>query len=145
MIEFDEISIRNEFIKLIREIFAGEYDLLGTEVQVEAFEPQEASFPICLVSLLNPISVQRYDDSDGSFGYVDFSLNCELFSNELNELPLEDSIVKLSQILIKGVLEKYPSFIITRNNSVPFRTDVLRRVVTFHCVYDNANKIIYSN
>ena len=145
MVEFDEIAIRNYFINEIQEVFANEYDLIGTEVEVSAWERQETTFPCCIVSLINPIGVERYDDSRGSFRFVNFSLNCDLYSNELGEYSLEDSVIKLSQILIKGIIEKYGTFVVTRNSSVPFRTDVKRRNVTFRCTYDNVNKIIYSN
>lgn len=145
MLEFNEIEIRNNFISDIIEVFEKEYDLIGTEVGVYSFVNQETTFPCCIVSLLNPISVEKYDDSEGSFRFVNFSLNCDLYSNELEDFNLEDSVIKLSQILIKGIIEKYGTFVVTRNSDVPFRTDVHRRTITFRCTYDNINKIIYSN
>ena len=144
MIEFDELAIRNAFIKDIEEIFADEYATIGTEVIVSASDSQETTFPCCLVNLLNPLSNERYDANDGSFRYVDFSLNCDLYSNALENNTATDSVIRLSQILIKGILTKYGTFVVTRNNDVPFRTDVKRRTVTFRCTYDNENKIIYS-
>lgn len=145
MFEFDEIALRNEFIDEIREGFANYYDLLKTEVQVESSEPQEASYPSCIVNIINPISNQRYDDSRGTFRIIRFSLECDLYSNELDDFKLDDSIIKLSQLLIKIIITKYPNFVVTRNSAVPFRTDVKRRVVDFACTYDIENKIIYSN
>ena len=145
MVEFDEIALRNEFIEVMREGFANYYDLLKTEVQVESEEPQKASYPCCIVNLVNPISDQKYDDSKGSFRKIRFSLECDLYSNELNDFKLGDSIIKLSQLLIKIIITKYPTFVVTRNSAVPFRTDVKRRVVDFACTYDIENKIIYSN
>ena len=145
MVEFDEIAIRNEFIAHIQEVFAKEYDLIGSEVEVAPRESQEATYPCCLVNLIEPVSAERYSDSDGTFNYINFSLNCDLYSNKINDFSLDDSIIKLSQILIKGILEKYSNLVVTRNNLVPFRTDILRRTVTFRCTYDNKNKIIYSN
>lgn len=145
MVEFDEIEVRNEFINTIRNGFANHYDLLKTEVQVESEEPQDASFPCCLVSLTNPVSDQKYDDSRGSFRKIRFSLECDLYSNELEGYKLGDSIIKLSQILIKTVISKYPTFVVTRNSAVPYRTDIKRRVVDFACTYDIEKKIIYSN
>jgi hypothetical protein len=145
MVEFDEIALRNEFIEVMREGFANYYDILKTEVQVESEEPQEASYPCCIVSLVNAVSNQKYDDSRGSFRKIRFSLECDLYSNELEDFKLGDSIIKLSQLLIKIIIEKYPTFVVTRNSAVPFRTDVKRRVVDFACTYDIENKIIYSN
>ena len=145
MVEFDEIALRNEFIDTIRDGFAKYYETLKTEVQVESEESQQASYPCCLVSLLNPISQPQYDDSNGSFQIIRFSLECDLFSNELDGFNLADSIIKLSQLLIKIIITKYPNFVVTRNSAVPFRTDVKRRVVDFACTYDIENKIIYSN
>ena len=145
MVEFDEIELRNEFIETIREGFAEYYDLLKTEVQIESEEPQEASFPCCIVNLVNTISDQKYDDSRGSFRKIRFSLECDLYSNELDDFKLGDSIIKLSQLLIKIIITKYPTFVVTRNSAVPFRTDVKRRVVDCACTYDIENKIIYSN
>jgi hypothetical protein len=145
MVEFDEIALREEFTNIIREGFADYYDLLKTEVQVESEEPQESSFPCCIVSITNPISEQKYDDSDGSFRKIRFSLECDLYSNALKNFKLNDSVIKLSQLLIKIVISKYPTFVVTRNSSVPYRTDVKRRVVDFMCTYDVENKIIYSN
>jgi hypothetical protein len=118
---------------------------LKTEVQVESEEPQEASYPCCIVNLVNPISDQKYDDSKGSFRKIRFSLECDLYSNELDDFKLGDSIIKLSQLLIKIIITKYPTFVVTRNSAVPFRSDVKRRVVDFACTYDIENKIIYSN
>jgi hypothetical protein len=145
MVEFDEIALRNEFIDTIRDGFADYYDLLNTEVQVESQEPQEASYPCCLVSLVNPVSQQQYDDSNGSFQIIRFSLECDLYSNLIEGFNLGDSIIKLSQLLIKIIITKYPNFVVTRNSAVPFRTDIKRRVVDFACTYDVKNKIIYSN
>ena len=81
MVEFDEIALRNEFIEVLREGFANYYDLLKTEVQVESEEPQEASYPCCIVNFVNPISDQKYDDSNGSFRKIRFSLECDFYSN----------------------------------------------------------------
>lgn len=145
MVEFDEIALRNEFIEVMREGFANYYDLLKAEVQVESEEPQEPSFPCCIVNLVNPISDQKHDDSNGSFRKIRFSLECDLYSNELEDFKLGDSIIKLSQLLIKIIITKYPTFVVTRNSAVPFRSDVKRRVVDFACTYDIENKIIYSN
>ena len=145
MVDFDEIALRNEFIKVMREGFANYYDLLKTEVQVESEEPQEASYPCCIVNLVNPISDQKYDDSEGSFRKIRFSLECDLYSNELDDFKLGDSIIKLSHLLIKIIITKYHTFVVPRNSAVPFRTDVKRRVVDFACTYDIENKIIYSN
>ena len=145
MVEFDEIALRYEFIDVIREGFANYYDLLKTEVQVQSEEQQKASYPSCIVNLGNPISDQKYDDSRGSFRKIRFSLECDLYSNELDDFKLGDSIIKLSQLLIKIIITKYPTFVVTRNSAVPFRTEVKRRVVDFACTYDIENKIIYSN
>ena len=145
MVEFDEIALRNEFIEVMRNGFADYYDLLKTEVQVESEQPQEASFPCCIVRLVNPVSDQKYDDNRGSFRKIRFSLECDLYSNELEDFKLGDSIIKLSQLLIKIIITKYPTFVVTRNSAVPYRTDVKRRVVDFSCTYDIENKIIYSN
>lgn len=145
MVEFDEIALRNEFIEIIREGFTSYYDTLKTEVQVESEEPQETSFPCCIVNISNPVSDQKYDDSEGSFRKIRFSLECDLYSKELDDYKLGDSIIKLSQILIKIIITKYPTFVVTRNSAVPFRSDVKRRVVDFACTYDIENKIIYSN
>ena len=145
MVQFDEIELRNEFIDKIREGFANYYELLKTEVQVESEEPQQATFPCCLVSIVNPVSEQKYDDSKGSFQIIRFSLECDLYSNELEDYKLGDSIIKLSQILINIVLSNYQNFVVTRNSAVPYRTDVKRRVIDFACTYDTQNKIIYSN
>lgn len=145
MLEFDEIALRNEFMEVVRDGFSDYYDILKTEVQVESEEPQQASFPSCIVSIVNPISNQKYDDSDGTFRKIRFSLECDLYSKELEDFKLDDSIVKLSQLLIKIIVTKYPTFVVTRNSSVPYRTDVKRRVVDFACTYDIENKIIYSN
>lgn len=146
MFEFDEIAIRDEFIAHIQEVFAKEYDLIGSEVYVgSSFEGEHASFPCCIVSLIEPTSAEKYADSSGTFNFVNFSLNCDLYSNKLDNFSLEDSVIKLSQILIKGMLEKFKTFVVTRNTSVPYRTDIKRRTVTFRCTYDNKNKIIYSN
>ena len=145
MIEFDEIALRNEFIEIIREGFTSYYDTLKTEVQVESEEQQETSFPCCIVNISNPVSDQKYDDSEGSFRKIRFSLECDLYSKALDDYKLGDSIIKLSQILIKIIITKYPTFVVTRNSAVPYRTDVKRRVVDFACTYDIENKIIYSN
>jgi hypothetical protein len=145
MVEFDEIAIRDEFISHIQEVFAKEYDLIGSEVEVAPRESQEATYPCCLVNVINPTSAERYADSGGTYNYINLSINCDLFSNKLDNFSLDDSIIKLSQILIKGVLEKYSNIVVTRNSGVPFRTDVLRRTVTFRFTYDHINKIIYSN
>ena len=145
MVEFDEIELRNEFIETIRNGFAEYYDLLGVEVQVESEEPQEASFPCCITKIVNPISDKRYDDGDSSFNVIRFSLECDLFSDGIADYSATDSVTKLSQMLIQIILSKYKNFVVTRNNAVPFRTDVKRRVVDFACTYDIKNKIIYSN
>jgi hypothetical protein len=129
----------------MREGFANYYDLLKTEVQVEREEPQQASYPCCIVNLVNPISDQKYDDSRGSFKKIRFSLECDLYSKEIGDYKLGDSVIKLSQLLIKIIISKYPTFVVTRNTAVPYRTDVKRRVVDFACTYDIENKIIYSN
>lgn len=145
MVEFDEIAIRNEFISHIREVFNKEYDLIGDEVYVKEEFNQDASFPSCIVSLIEPTSAEAYADSSGTFNFVNFSLNCDLYSQRIEGFSLEDSIIKLSQILIKGILDKYSNLVVTRNSGVPFRVDTKRRTVTFRCTYDNKNKIIYSN
>ena len=145
MVEFDEIALRNEFIEIIREGFTSYYDTLKTEVQVKSEEQQKTSLPCCIVNISNPVSDQKYDDSEGSFRKIRFSLECDLYSNELDDFNLGDSIIKLSQLLIKIIITKYPTFVVTRNSAVPFRSDVKRRVVDFACTYDIENKIIYSN
>ena len=145
MVEFDEIALRDEFIEVMRENFANYYDLLKTEVYVDSSEPQEASYPCCIVNLVNPVSDQKYDDSNGTFRKIRFSLECDLYSKELDDFKLDDSIIKLSQLLIKIIITKYHTFVVTRNSAVPFRSDVKRRVVDFACTYDIENKIIYSN
>ena len=145
MVEFDEIALRNEFIEVMREGFADYYDILKTEVEVVSSESQLSSFPCNIVNIANAISDQRYDDSDGTFRKIRFSLECDLYSKALEDFKLDDSIVKLSQLLIKIIVTKYPTFVVTRNSSVPYRTDVKRRVVDFACTYDIENKIIYSN
>ena len=119
MVEFDEIALRNEFIEVMREGFANYYDLLKTEVK-SSEEPQEASYPCCIVNLVNPISDQKYDDSNGSFRKIRFSLECDLYSNELDDFKLGDSIIKLSQLLIKIIITKYPTFVVTKK----FRSSV---------------------
>lgn len=145
MVEFDEIALRDGYIEDIREIFNKEYNLLGQEVYVDSEFNQEASFPSCVVSILSPTSAERYADSSGTYQYINLSLNCDLYSQKLDNYSLEDSVIKLSQILIKGILEKYSNFIVARNSAVPFRVDTKRRTVTFRFTYDNKNKIIYSN
>lgn len=145
MVEFDEIELRNEFIETIRNGFAEYYDLLGVEVQVESEEPQEASFPCCITRIVSPVSDKKYDDSEGSFKIIRLSLECDLFSDKIADYSATDSVTKLSQMLIQIILSKYHNFVVTRNNAVPFRTDVKRRVVDFACTYDIKNKIIYSN
>lgn len=145
MVRFNKIGLRNEFIDVIREGFANYYDLLKTEVQVESEEQQEASYPCCIVSIVNPISDQKYDDSSGSFRKVRLSLECDLCSKQLDDFSLGDSIDLLSEILIQTIITKYPNFVVTRNSLVPYRTDVKRLVVDFACTYDIENKIIYSN
>ena len=145
MVEFDEIAIRNEFMDCLREFFAEQYNLLKTEVEVTESESQEPSFPCVIVSILNPVSAERYSDSGGTYQFIDFSVNCECYSNGLDDFNLEDSVIKLSQLTITGILNKYKNFVVTRNNAVPFRADVKRRTVTLRGTYDNRNKIIYSN
>lgn len=145
MLSFDEIAIRNEFIEHIKEVFNKQYDIIGSEVEVAPRESQDATFPCCLVNLIEPVSAENYADSGGTFQFVNFSLNCDLYSKELNNFSIDDSIIKLSNILINGILEKYSNLIVTRNSNVPFRTDTLRRTITFRCTYDSKNKIIYSN
>ena len=107
MVEFDEIELRNEFIETIRNGFAEYYDLLGVEVQVESEEPQEASFPCCITKIVNPISDKRYDDGDNSFNVIRFSLECDLFSDAIDDYSATDSVAKLSQMLINIILSKY--------------------------------------
>lgn len=145
MVEFNEITLRDEFIDTIRSGFDEEHDLLKTEVYVDSEEPQESSFPCCIVSITNPVSDQKYDDSNGSYQIIRFSLECDLYSNQLEGFKLNDSVIKLSQLLIKTIINKYPNFVVTRNSAVPYRTDIKRRVVDFACTYDIKNKIIYSN
>lgn len=145
MVEFNEIELRDSFIKDIQEIYNQAYDVLASEVYVNKRFSQEASFPACVVSILEPTSAERYADSNGTYQFINLSLNCDLYSNELETFSLDDSVIKLSQILIKGILEKYRNFVVTRNSAVPFRTDVFRRNVTFRFTYDHINKIIYSN
>ena len=145
MVEFDEIGLRDSFIADIQEIYNEAYDLIGSEVYVDKKFNQEASFPCTIVNILEPTSAERYADSSGTYQYINLSLNCNIYSNELDNFSLEDSVIKLKQILIKGILTKYSNLIVTRDSDVPFRTDVLRRNVTFRFTYDNINKIIYSN
>lgn len=145
MLSFDEIAIRNEFIEHIQEVFNKQYDIIGSEVEVAPRESQDATFPCCLVNLIEPVSDEKYADSGGTFQFVNFSLNCDLYSNKIDNYSLDDSIIKLSQILISGILDKYSNLIVTRNSDVPFRSDILRRTITFRCTYDSKNKIIYSN
>jgi hypothetical protein len=142
---FDEIQLRDEFISALKEVFADEYDTLKTEVEVIASENQDSSFPCCVVSLLNPLSNERYADNEGTFHKINVSLTLDLYSKKLDKYSFEDSIIKLSQIAISGLLDKYSNLVITRNNKVPYRTDVLRRNVTFRMTYDVQNKHIYSN
>lgn len=142
---FNQISLRNEFIDDIKEIFGNAYDLLKEEVEVTPKENQEASLPSCVVKILNPITDKRYVDSDNSYNIISLSLNCDLYSKELSDFSLEDSVVILSQILIDGILKKYKSFEVSRNSEVPYRSDTKRITVTFLFDYDNLNKIIYSN
>lgn len=142
---FDEISLRNEFINALKDIFADEYDTLLTEVEVFSSENQNSTFPSCVVSILNPTSNERYDDSEGSFQTINFSVNLDLYSNKLDNYNLDDSVIILSQIAINGLLTKYSNLVVTRNNRVPFRTDVFRRTVTLRGVYNIQHKIIYSN
>lgn len=145
MVEFDEIAVRNEMIEVLRQGFADYNDILKTEVQIDSEEPQETSFPCCIVSVINPVSEQKYDDDCGSFRKIRFSLECDLYAKELGNFTLSDSISKLSQTLVKIIIQKYPTFIVTRNASMPYRTDVKRRIIDFSCVYDVEDKIIYSN
>ena len=145
MVEFDEIALRDSFIADIQEIYNEAYDLIGSEVYVGKKFNQEASFPCAIISILEPTSAERYADSSGTYQYINLSLNCNIYSNELENFSLEDSVIKLKQILIKGILTKYSNFVVTRDSDVPFRTDVSRRNVTFRFTYDHINKIIYSN
>jgi hypothetical protein len=145
MVEFNEIELRDSFIKDIQEIYNQAYDMLGSEVYVDKRFSQEASFPACVVNILEPTSAERYADSNGTYQFINLSLNCNLYSNELENFSLDDSVIVLSQILIKGILTKYSNFVVTRNSDVPFRSDVFRRNVTFIFTYDHINKIIYSN
>jgi hypothetical protein len=142
---FDMISLRDEFIGAIREIFANEYDTLNSEVEILTNENQKASFPSCVVKIINPITDKRYVDSDDTYNIISLSLNCDLYSKELEDFSLEDSVIMLSQILINGILKKYKNFEVTRNSEVPYRSDTKRITVTFLFDYDNKNKIIYSN
>lgn len=145
MVKFDEIAIRDEFIANIQEVFAKEYDLIKSEVEVAPRESQEATYPCCIVKLLEPTSNEKYADNSSTYNMINFSLNCDIFSNKLEDFTLDDSIITLSQILIEGILEKHKNFVVARNADVPFRSDILRRTVSFRCTYDNINKIIYSN
>lgn len=143
--EFDEIAFRNEFKSALKDVFADEYETLGTEVQVITNEYQKSTFPCCVVSILNPTSNTRYDDDEGSYHKINFSVNIDLYCKQLNGLTLEDSILKLSQIAINGLLKSYSNLTVTRNNRVPYSTDVFRKTITLRGVYDVKNKIIYSN
>lgn len=143
--KFDEISFRNEFINALKEIFANEYDTLQTEVEVIDNENQESTFPCCVVSVLNPLSNEIYDDSEGTFQKISVSINLDLYSKKLDNFSLSDSIIILSRIALNGLLYKFPNIIVSRNSNAPYRTDVLRRTLTFRMVYDIREKIIYSN
>lgn len=145
MKEFDVLSIRDTFKNDIQEIFSNAYDTLQNEVDVITFNEQETTYPCCLVDVLNPISAERYNDNDSTFNYIDLSLNCELYSKSLNDYNNKDAVIKLSQILINGLLTKYPTLVVTRNDNAPFRDDVSRRVVSFRCTYDNDKNRVYSN
>lgn len=145
MSNFDEIALRNEFISVIRKGFAEKINLLGTNVVVDTSEKQQPTFPCCFVNILNPLSDRRYQDTESSFNIITLSLQCELFTNELKEFTLDDSIIKLSQILIEIITNNYSNLVVSRNVAVPFRTDIKRRVVNFSFVYDIVNKNIYSN
>lgn len=143
--KFDEISFRNQFIDALKEIFANEYDTLQTEVEVLDNENQKSTFPCCVVSIINPLSNGTYDDSEGSFQKITLSLNIDFYSKKLDNFSLTDSVIKLSQIALNGLLIKYPNIIITRNSNVPYRVDALRRTITGRMLYDVQNNIIYSN
>lgn len=145
MANFDEIALRDEFISVIRKGFADKFNLLKTNVIVDTSEKQHPTFPSCFVNILNPLSDRRYEDTEGTFNTISLSLQCELFTNELKDFTLDDSIIKLSQILIEIITTNYSNLVITRNTSVPFRTDIKRRVINFSFVYDAINNMIYSN
>lgn len=145
MIEFDEIELRDEFIDIIRNGFAEIYDVIKTDVYVDSEETQSSSFPCCFVNIISPISNRKYDDDRGTYRMISFSLECDLYTKALDGYSLSDSVIKLSQALIKIVVSKYPNFIVTRATNVPFKTDTKRRIIDFACTYDVEKKIIYSN
>ncbi len=145
MANFEEIAFRNQFKKCIEEIFAENYDTINSAVEVFTENDQEPTYPCCLISILNPLSADRHSDSDGTYNFIDFTLNCELYSMQLDDYSKKDAIIKLSQILINGILSKFGTFSVTRNQDVPFQSNVARRVVSFAGTLDTNKNIIYNN
>lgn len=145
MKQFDERAIRNAFMSDIKAIFDNANNTIKESVSVLSSNYQPATFPCCVVKILNPVSDTKYDDTNGTYRKIRLSLSCDLYSKELDDYSLEDSVIILSQILIKGFIQKYGTFTVTRNNDVPYRSDVARRNVVFICTYDVEENIIYSN
>lgn len=143
---FDELALRNAFIGDIKSIYNKYYDYLKCEVDVIASNSQQPSYPCVVVSLINPRSAERYDDNDGSYRFVDVSLDCEINTKELQDYSLEDSVIVLKQLLQGELTNKYKTLVVTRDSDAPsVIDDTKRRIVTFRFTYDNKNKVIYSN
>lgn len=139
--EFEE-----QIISDIQEVFNLAYDELETEVEVSEEEKQEPTFPCVIVDILNPISAERHIDSGGTYNYIDFSINCDIYAQETEELSAKKFVQKLSQILIEGLTKKYNTLVVTRNKAVPSLYDETKRITTtFRGTLDKIENILYSN
>lgn len=145
---FKELDVRNTFKQDLEDIFLTDevFDDLGTKVYIITENKQATTFPCILVSVSGNSNATNYASNTEIQRFTNFTLSFDIYSKELETYSQDDAVIKIAEILVHGIQQKYHSLIMTLNQPLPnLDASVSRKQVRFEGVMDNMNNTIYSD
>lgn len=146
---FKELEVRDTFKNDLEDIFLTDevYEELGTEVYIIASGKQQATtFPCIYIDIIGSSTSSQYSTNTEIQGYTNFTVSFDIYSKDLEKYNQEEAVIRISEILINGLQNKYHCLIMTLNQQLPnLDSTVSRKQVRFEGVMDNRDNLIYSN
>ena len=143
---FKELEIKNVFKSDLESLFASTevYDLLGSEVFIYSnIKKEYTSFPCIQIRILNNSTATKYSTASNIESFTDFTLEIDIFSQDLEDFNSNDSVIKISELVIEKLQSKYKMSIIMNQNQPNLNTDTYRRILRMNGRYDNSENRIY--
>lgn len=145
---FHELEIKQLFTDEIERIFALDEVVDDLDCNVTIYsefddKASNVSLPCILVSLNDVSTHTRGSTFDDNQFATDFTLECDIYSNNLTGYSRQNAVLHIGDILNKYLTDKYNAFEVSSVPLPNIDTNIARRLYRFSGTIDNSQNILY--